>query len=109
MLCSGVRPASRDHRVLNYVLSCVLANSKVSLLRLRQTCEKSFSPVCVPRPAPLHVLNCVLVCVLNCVLAVPLLWLRQTGEKSFAPVCVPRPVPLHVLNCILVCVLNCVR
>ncbi len=48
MLRSGLRPASRAHRVLNYVLSCVLANSKVSLLRLRQTGEKSFSPVCVP-------------------------------------------------------------
>ena len=39
-LLSGMRPASRAHHVLNYVLSCVLANSKVSLLRLRQTCEK---------------------------------------------------------------------
>ena len=52
MLRSGVRPASRANRVLNYVLSCVLANSKLSLLRLRQTRENSFSPACVPHPAP---------------------------------------------------------
>ena len=67
ILLSGVRPAFRAYRVLNYVLSCVPANSKVSPLWLRQTGEKCVSPVCVPRPVPLHVLNCVLVCVLNCV------------------------------------------
>ena len=45
------------YRVLNYVLSCVLANSKVSPLWLRQTGEKSSSPAWMRGSRVYRVLN----------------------------------------------------
>ncbi len=103
MLRSGVRPASRANRVLNYVLSCVLANSKMSLLRLRQTCEKSFSPPCVPRPATTVSSTMSSAC--------PREFEDESAEakanlRKILP-SGPRPASRahHVLNCVLSCVL----